>query len=126
MMRWLALLSLTFCCGCAAHFSPSRWAESASAGVETYPRTLTLEEEGLTLVFSDPQTATIDFGRGLKLKVRSADYLGGWAKILLRDMDGDGQKDVWFSATLLPELTPVEVIFLRRENEWERYVLPKR
>lgn len=125
-MRWFALLSLAFCCGCAAHFSPSRWAQSASEGVTAYPSERTLEQEGLTLVFSDPQTATIDFGMGLKLKVRSADYLHGWAKIVLKDMDGDGRNDVWFSAILLPELSPLEVIFLRRENEWERYVLPNR
>ncbi len=78
----------------------------------------------ITLAFYDAQHAELDCGNNLTLKIYDPSYKDGKAQFFFEDADGDGITDLRFAATLLPEHTPLNVIFLYRPDGWEKFVLP--
>ncbi len=136
MKTFFSLLTLTFllvltsgCYGSRRDMA-ANWAQSVQeAG--TFPITLTRfqpiafnETITLTLTFTDAEHATLNCGNNLLLKLYDPSYLNGKADIYFEDADGDKRADLRFRAILLPENTPMHVIFLYRPTYWEKFILP--
>ncbi|MEG1480438.1 MAG: hypothetical protein RSD41_05495 [Kiritimatiellia bacterium] len=134
-IRYTLALLLMSLSGCAVFFGSRvdlvQWARNVQEST-TFPvehcRTLdlgNLHQSTLRLTFSDATHGVFDFGNDLRLRICDPCFLGGWATIRLKDLDGDATDDLLFQATLLPEGTPVTVAFLWRPHAWEQYTLPQ-
>lgn len=136
-MRLIALLflTLTLLSGCQTLLrrTPSfrQWAENSLQQTTHFPTRYTRDialspkvTHPFTLLLNNPESAWIDCGEGLILKLKDPTYANQWAELTLVDADNDGIKDLHFTAQTIDTPVPLKAIFLYTDGTWEHYLLP--
>lgn len=136
-MRLIALLflTLTLLSGCQTllrrTLSFRQWAENSLQQTTHFPTRYTRDialspkvTHPFTLLLNNPDSAWIDCGDGLILKLKDASYQKHWAELTLADTDDDGIKDLIFTAQTEASPVPLKAIFLYNHGTWEHYLLP--
>ncbi len=130
----LLLLAALTLCGCQSLFirksAAMEWVHSVHAAGQfpttaTYSQPIGVETSiPLTVTFTDAHNAILDCGNDLRLRVYNPAYIGGTAHFVFWDIDGDGCRDLSFSATLAEDNTPLNALFFYRETTWESILFP--